>query len=393
MSYKGFLWWGTMHVPGLSLLAWQKTYGKDASEEDARAAILGTYRPISIFRGEKLGSEHQQVELLYGSSHLPRYTPGQGWEIVPNKMGQEPKYGEAGINNFFNNYTWWMEVFDDRLFVGTMDFLYLGAAGFGDEYDFPPDITETFEDYYGADLWSFSSSRHPATPVSLSGVGNFSSYGVRTMVSDDFLYLGMANPMNLLTDPYDDVPEGGWELIKLATGSPDYDKDGDVDGDDLAVQAGIVIIEANRGNRVSLAKFAENFGRNDCQKPQTGDCDGVKSPGYWKNHRDAWPEIPFCLPGYNAFCFYPEDIRSGGRNKCDTMIRQIVAAELNNATSWCPNYCIDDNLNYAEKWYINNCSYGKEVKASSRAWQEKGEGLCQKLDVYNNGRLCSPKSN
>jgi hypothetical protein len=25
----------------------------------------------------------------------------------------------------------------------------------------------------------------------------------------------MANPMNLLTDPSDGLPEGGWELIKL----------------------------------------------------------------------------------------------------------------------------------------------------------------------------------
>ena len=36
------------------------------------------------------------------------------------------------------------------------------------------------------------------------------------MISDDALYLGMANPMNLLTDPNDDLPEGGWELLKLS---------------------------------------------------------------------------------------------------------------------------------------------------------------------------------
>jgi hypothetical protein len=35
------------------------------------------------------------------------------------------------------------------------------------------------------------------------------------MVADDALYLGMANPMNLLTDPLDDKPEGGWELLRL----------------------------------------------------------------------------------------------------------------------------------------------------------------------------------
>jgi hypothetical protein len=27
----------------------------------------------------------------------------------------------------------------------------------------------------------------------------------------------MANPMNLLTDPNDDLPEGGWELIELTS--------------------------------------------------------------------------------------------------------------------------------------------------------------------------------
>ncbi len=32
---------------------------------------------------------------------------------------------------------------------------------------------------------------------------------------DGIVYAGMANPMNLLTDTTDDVPEGGWELISL----------------------------------------------------------------------------------------------------------------------------------------------------------------------------------
>lgn len=51
-------------------------------------------------------------------------------------------------------------------------------------------------------------------PKSLSGVGNYSSYVIRTMVAEeDALFLGMANPMNLQTDSTDDRPEGGWELI------------------------------------------------------------------------------------------------------------------------------------------------------------------------------------
>ena len=33
--------------------------------------------------------------------------------------------------------------------------------------------------------------------------------------ADGILYIGTANPMNLMTDPDDDKPEGGWELLKL----------------------------------------------------------------------------------------------------------------------------------------------------------------------------------
>jgi hypothetical protein len=219
MSYRGDLYWGTMHVPGLSLLIW-RSLNPEATEDEARAAVLGTYRPISIFRARGLGTPDETIELLYGNERLPRYMPESGWGIVDNNMGQVPKYGLAGFNNFFNSYTWWMEVFDGRLFVGTMDFLYLGAAGLRDQFQFPPIVTSTFERFYGADLWTFSSRRAPATPVSRSGVGNFTNYGVRTMMAtQDAVYLGTANPMNLLTDQSDSVPEGGWELIRLERSS------------------------------------------------------------------------------------------------------------------------------------------------------------------------------
>jgi hypothetical protein len=217
MSYKGCLYWGTMHVPGLSLLAWNQIYGGSASQEDAQAALLGTYRPISIFRGCCLGDPAKaKIELLYGFSCLPKYVPGNTWQLVRNNMDQHPKYGLGGFNNFFNNYTWWAEVFKDKLFFGTMDFLYLGGASVRDEYEFPEKITKLFEKFYGADLWVFPEKNHKAVPLSRNGVGNYANYGIRTMVSTpSALYLGSANPMNLMTDLTDDRPEGGWELIKL----------------------------------------------------------------------------------------------------------------------------------------------------------------------------------
>ena len=49
------------------------------------------------------------------------------------------------------------------------------------------------------------------------------------MISSNALYLGTANPMNLLTDPNDGLPEGGWELIRAAK---DADEDGVADIDE-----------------------------------------------------------------------------------------------------------------------------------------------------------------
>jgi hypothetical protein len=72
-------------------------------------------------------------------------------------------------------------------------------------------------DGFGGDLWVFPSSGKPAQPVNTKGLGNYLNYGVRNMIVDGKggLYLGMANPMNLRTDPTDNRPEGGWELLEM----------------------------------------------------------------------------------------------------------------------------------------------------------------------------------
>jgi hypothetical protein len=134
-------------------------------------------------------------------------------------MGSTPLWGVSGFGNFYNNYTWTMEVFDDQLFVGTMDWSYLLDEGLPlilEYLGIPPDTPILLpEGEHGADLYHFSSADVPAEAESLDGVGNPTNYGIRTMLSADALYLGMANPMNLLTDPDDALPEGGWELLRL----------------------------------------------------------------------------------------------------------------------------------------------------------------------------------
>ena len=229
-SFDGYLYWGTMHVPFAATIGHLIFY----AQEDSLETFLGSYRPISIFRGRNFTPEGGEIELLYGLSHMPKYVPtipilprlGGRWEITPNKMGAEPLFGPAGFCNFYNNYTWAMTVFQGQLFVGTMDWSYMYNESM-------PELLEAFQLPFqsvrlqlppyqmGGDLFRFPDAGSRAYAESLTGVGNYSSYGIRTMLANEAVYLGMANSMNLLTDTNDDLPEGGWELIRL-------DKDADV---------------------------------------------------------------------------------------------------------------------------------------------------------------------
>jgi len=273
-SFDGYLYWGSMHVPAMAAIGHFMTYGLPQSPLEIVAPIIGTYRSISIFRGNNFGDAGETKEVLYGMPILPAYNPGSGsWQIVPNGMGN-PLYGLSGFGNIFNNYTWSMEVFNDQLFVGTMDFSYLGPDlihstiqmvldSLNIQQPIDPDLMaqitgffHSIECFYGADLWRFPSSASPALPEDATGVGNITNYGVRNMVvigkdnplnlkkstgtTNTGLVLGMANPMNLLTNPHGIFPhQGGWELKLLALDVdkdriPDFtDGDKDRDGDGI----------------------------------------------------------------------------------------------------------------------------------------------------------------
>ncbi len=222
VAYGGKLYWGTMHVPLLATEMHLLKYGPPATTRDALLDITGTWRAVAIFRGQDFGTSKQKVQLLYGESRLPAYDPSaKRWSLQPTKAGH-PLYGSSGFGNPFNNYTWTMGVYKGQLFVGTMDWSYLfpdmlrGAASVilglpVSISQFPFTLPKA-----GADLYRFPKPNKAATAVSTNGMGNPSSYGIRTMLtSSDGLYLGMANPMNLLTTGKDDKPMGGWELIQV----------------------------------------------------------------------------------------------------------------------------------------------------------------------------------
>ncbi len=217
-SFDGYLYWGTMHVPFVSGLYHIKNYPNDHQTLiDSLLAVLGSHRAISIYRCKfpTFGSPNNPstIELVYGDPYLPAFTPGVGWKIVPNNMNQTPLYGLSGFNNFFNNYTWTMGIYNKKLFVGTMDWTLLVTAGLS---MFGIDIRHIMGELgipiigEGADLFRFDNSYQKATAEFIDGVQNPTNYGIRTMIGKDGLFIGSANPMNL-------HPDGGWELIKLAT--------------------------------------------------------------------------------------------------------------------------------------------------------------------------------
>ena len=206
-SYGGYVYWGTMHVPLESTKVHQDAYPQ-STDQAKKQQIQASQRGTSIWRGKDLGTPNQKIELLYGESNLPVFDPSTNtWSSAPT--GWTPLYGHSGLNNRFNNYTWRMAVAGDRLYVATMDWSYLVH-----DLTTPPPPTDPAG--WGGDLWVFPSTTQPAEPISTTGVGNYLNYGIRNMnVDGNDLYLGMANPMNLRTNPTDEFPEGGWELIKL----------------------------------------------------------------------------------------------------------------------------------------------------------------------------------
>lgn len=117
---------------------------------------------------------------------------------------------------------------------------------------------------------------------------------------------------------------------------------------------------------------------------------GAGTQGFWKNHPDAWPVDEITVGGIT----YPKSqaIEIMGTpekgDKTYTMFRQLVAAMLNVMSGTDPS-CIADTIEAANLWMAAYGPPGNDLRGNSDAWRE-GEPLMQRLDDYNNGRLCAP---
>jgi SdrD B-like domain len=115
---------------------------------------------------------------------------------------------------------------------------------------------------------------------------------------------------------------------------------------------------------------------------------GTGTPGYWKNHPEAWPLEVVTLGGVEyskaqALTF----MDTPGKDKTLTMFASLLSAKLNvlvgNDSS-----CVASTIEAADAW-MTTYPAGSGVKAASLAWK-LGEPLHRLMDNYNNGMLCAP---
>jgi hypothetical protein len=116
---------------------------------------------------------------------------------------------------------------------------------------------------------------------------------------------------------------------------------------------------------------------------------GTGTPGYWKNHPEAWPTETITIGGvqYSKPDAIAEMDRPTRGDKTRTMFRALVATKLNIMIGNDPS-CILDSVVAADAWMVEH-PLGSRVKGNSPAWTV-GEPIKDMLDDYNNGLLCAP---
>lgn len=130
-----------------------------------------------------------------------------------------------------------------------------------------------------------------------------------------------------------------------------------------------------------------------------------KSPGYWKNHPEAWPvqTITIGNTGYGYKTYTVDEAVAIMQHpvkgdKVYTMFDALIAAKLN-GVNCCQSYDVRNKINEGDLW-MSMYYFDKDetpIKASGFAWQNRtkvgcgeipsGEAIYMTLDAYNNGLL------
>ena len=117
---------------------------------------------------------------------------------------------------------------------------------------------------------------------------------------------------------------------------------------------------------------------------------GTGTPGYWKNHPEAWPVQSITIGGVvymkdQAIAWLSSPVT---KDKTITMFASLVSAKLN-VLIGNDQSCVASTIAAADNWMAVSGPVGSGVQASSLAWK-LGEPMHRLMDNYNNGMLCAP---
>jgi hypothetical protein len=131
---------------------------------------------------------------------------------------------------------------------------------------------------------------------------------------------------------------------------------------------------------------------NFCFKPPTTPPPGnpgAGTPGFWKNHPEAWPSDTIEIGGivYTKAVAIQLMQNPTKTDKTYNMFEQLVAAILNIEIGN-DDSCIAADLVAADDWMALH-PVGSGVSAESEAWTSISATFT-KIDQYNNGLLCAP---
>lgn len=145
------------------------------------------------------------------------------------------------------------------------------------------------------------------------------------------------------------------------------------------------------GNSVAIVSLSEGADSNTdfgflvtpATQPGTG------TPGYWKNHPEAWPVATITVGGVT----YTRDqaiawLEKVGKDRTITMFSSLGSAKLN-VIIGNDDSCVASTIHAADHWMATYGPVGSNVHAASFAWKV-GEPLHRLMDNYNNGMLCAP---
>jgi hypothetical protein len=204
-SWRGDLYWGTMHFPAAGLIGHRQAHGDTwRGPVGLVSTFIATTRSASVFRGVNFGIDGRRptVQTLYADPVVPVWN-GRRF-VLRRTLGGLPRFGPGGFGWWFNSYIWQGNIAQGSLFLSTFDIsdmygAFLEAVGNATGNAIPNVVTSllavagTNPATSGADMWRFRIPGLPPQPVTFNGGGNPAQFGFRTMVSgDDHLWLGTA---------------------------------------------------------------------------------------------------------------------------------------------------------------------------------------------------------